>query len=85
MLLKLYFWDPGIFRLVHDDALSRLLNVVIHAEVGCAPVDQHTVVARHRGKLVVRLTEKKTSLIIMLNRIFSNYFAVDFFGFVNVG
>lgn len=36
---------------VDDDGLSRLVHVVLHAEVGRHPVDQHAVVGRHLREL----------------------------------
>lgn len=43
---------------VDDDGLPRLIYIVLHAEVGRHPVDQHAVVGRHLWELL-KGTEKK--------------------------
>lgn len=43
---------------VDDDRLSRLIYIVLHAEVGRHPVDQHAVVGRHLWELF-KGTEKE--------------------------
>lgn len=55
MLLKPSVRYPHVLRTCHDDAQAGLVDVVLHTEVGCHSVDQHTVVRRHVGKLVGHL------------------------------
>lgn len=44
---------------VDDDRLSRLIHVVLHAEVGRHPVDQHAVVGGHLRELFEGAEEEK--------------------------
>lgn len=37
---------------VDDDRLACLVYIVLHAKVGCHPMDQHTVVGRHVRELL---------------------------------
>lgn len=55
MLLEPHIRYPHILRPRDDDALTRLVHVVLHAEVGCYPVHQHSVVRRHGWEFVGNL------------------------------
>lgn len=44
-----------VLRSRDDDTLTRLIDVVLHAEVSRHPVDEHTIVRRHVRKLVAYL------------------------------
>lgn len=46
-------------RPVDDDRLPRLIYIVLHAEVGRHPVDQHAVVGRHLRELLKGTEEEK--------------------------
>lgn len=45
-----------VSRLVDDDSLARLIHIVVHPEVGCHTMQQHSVIRCHLRKLLILVT-----------------------------
>lgn len=57
VLFETHVRQTSVFRFVDHDAFARLVDIVVHTEIGGASMDQHTMIARHGRKFVMGLTE----------------------------
>ena len=67
-----------VSRFVDDDGLAGLVYVVIHAKVGRHAVQQHAVVRRHLGELLVLVTVRESIYRLLGERVYTGYCETEY-------